>query len=204
MNNLCWPNKPCSKKRVCACAWEKPLLGERSRCRGATHFQTDCPSLKLWWVLNFVFIKYKWIKQSFRMFYFRTQYIWYKWHCILQNNSEFTPVTLLMSCWHYNNLVLLILISQMCDGMYIVCDNILIAILTMWGLTLWYGHNDMTWGWVNYQYIFIWKWTNPLMIRFNRNDSLINSDLLPPTGGFNFTFKVSFYLNNSKYQYSTF
>ncbi len=31
------------------------------------------------------------------------------------------------------------------------------------------------------------------MIRFNRNDSLINSDLLTPTGGFNFTFKVSFY-----------
>ncbi len=30
------------------------------------------------------------------------------------------------------------------------------------------------------------------MIRFNRNDSLINNDLLPPTGGFNFTFKVSF------------
>ncbi len=26
------------------------------------------------------------------------------------------------------------------------------------------------------------------MIRFNRNDSLINSDLLPPTGDFMFTF----------------
>ncbi len=127
---------------------------ERNRCweSGAdAEEQHIISTLKLWWVLNFVFIKYKWIKQSFRMFYFRTQYIWYKWHCILQNNSEFTPVNLLMSCWHYNNLVLLILISQMCDGIYIVCDNILIAILTMWGLTLWYGHNDMTWGWVNYQ-----------------------------------------------------
>ncbi len=27
------------------------------------------------------------------------------------------------------------------------------------------------------------------MIRFSRNYSLINSDMLPPTGGFNFTFK---------------
>ncbi len=43
------------------------------------------------------------------------------------------------------------------------------------------------------------------MIRFNRNDSLINSDLMPPAGGFNFTFTVFFYfLNNFKYQYSTF
>ncbi len=32
----------------------------------------------------------------------------------------------------------------------------------------------------------------PEMIRFSRNDSLINSDLLTPTGGFNFTFKASF------------
>ncbi len=31
------------------------------------------------------------------------------------------------------------------------------------------------------------------MIRFNRNDSLTNSDLLTLTGSFNFTFKVSFY-----------
>ncbi len=31
------------------------------------------------------------------------------------------------------------------------------------------------------------------MIRFNRNDSLINSDLLPPAGDFNFTFKVPFH-----------
>ncbi len=31
------------------------------------------------------------------------------------------------------------------------------------------------------------------MIRFSRNDSLINSDLVTPTGGFNFTFKVSFF-----------
>ncbi len=30
------------------------------------------------------------------------------------------------------------------------------------------------------------------MIRFNRKESLINSALLPPAGGFNFTFKVSF------------
>ncbi len=30
------------------------------------------------------------------------------------------------------------------------------------------------------------------MIRFSRNDSLINSDLVTPTGGFNITFKVSF------------
>ncbi len=29
------------------------------------------------------------------------------------------------------------------------------------------------------------------MIRFSRNDSLINTDLLPPIGRFNFTFKVS-------------
>ncbi len=43
------------------------------------------------------------------------------------------------------------------------------------------------------------------MIRFNRNDSLINSDLLPPAGSFNFTFKVSFYyLSNFKYQYVMF
>ncbi len=43
------------------------------------------------------------------------------------------------------------------------------------------------------------------MIRFNCNDSLFNSDLLPPTGGFNFTLKVPFYyLNNFKYQYSIF
>ncbi len=27
------------------------------------------------------------------------------------------------------------------------------------------------------------------MIRFNRNDFVFNSDLLPPAGGFNFTFK---------------
>ncbi len=31
------------------------------------------------------------------------------------------------------------------------------------------------------------------MIQFKRNDSLINSDLLPPTGGSNFAFKVSFH-----------
>ncbi len=31
------------------------------------------------------------------------------------------------------------------------------------------------------------------MIRFNSNDSLITSDLVTPTGGFNFTFKVSFH-----------
>ncbi len=34
------------------------------------------------------------------------------------------------------------------------------------------------------------------MIRFSRNDSLINSDLLPPTGRFSLTFKVSFYYLN--------
>ncbi len=27
------------------------------------------------------------------------------------------------------------------------------------------------------------------MIRFSRNDSLINSESMPPAGGFNFTFK---------------
>ncbi len=30
------------------------------------------------------------------------------------------------------------------------------------------------------------------MIQFNRNDSLVNSGLLLPAGGFNFSFKVSF------------
>ncbi len=30
------------------------------------------------------------------------------------------------------------------------------------------------------------------MIQFNRSDSLITSDFLPPTGEFNFTFKVYF------------
>ncbi len=44
------------------------------------------------------------------------------------------------------------------------------------------------------------------MIWFSRNDSLINSNLVTPIGGFNFTFKVSFdffdfiFLN----EYSTF
>ncbi len=28
------------------------------------------------------------------------------------------------------------------------------------------------------------------MIRFSRNDSLINSDFLPPIGGFNSTFRI--------------
>ncbi len=32
------------------------------------------------------------------------------------------------------------------------------------------------------------------MIRFNRNDSLVNTDFLPPASGFNFTFKVYFNL----------
>ncbi len=42
------------------------------------------------------------------------------------------------------------------------------------------------------------------MIRFSHNDSLVNSDLLPPTG-VNFTFKVYFhFLNNFKYKYSMF
>ncbi len=31
------------------------------------------------------------------------------------------------------------------------------------------------------------------MIRFNHNDSLINTDLVTPTGGSNFTCKVSFH-----------
>ncbi len=31
------------------------------------------------------------------------------------------------------------------------------------------------------------------MIPFNHNDSLINRDLLTPTGDFNFTFKVSIF-----------
>ncbi len=31
------------------------------------------------------------------------------------------------------------------------------------------------------------------MIRFSHNDSLINSNFLPSTGGFNFTFKVYFF-----------
>ncbi len=43
------------------------------------------------------------------------------------------------------------------------------------------------------------------MIRFSCNDSLLNSDLMPPTGGFNFTFTVFFvFFNNFKYQYSMF
>ncbi len=42
------------------------------------------------------------------------------------------------------------------------------------------------------------------MIRFNRNDSL-NSDLLTPTGCFNFTFKESFDLISFFFnEYSTF
>ncbi len=39
------------------------------------------------------------------------------------------------------------------------------------------------------------------MIRFSRNDSL-NSDLLSLTGGFNFTFKVSFHFFSNKFQTS--
>ncbi len=34
------------------------------------------------------------------------------------------------------------------------------------------------------------------MIQFNHNNSLINSDLVTPTGGFNFTCKVSFHFFN--------
>ncbi len=36
------------------------------------------------------------------------------------------------------------------------------------------------------------------MIRFNRSEKLINTDLLTPTGGFNFTFKVSLVFYNFK------
>ncbi len=42
------------------------------------------------------------------------------------------------------------------------------------------------------------------MIRFNRNDSLINTDLLPPAGGFNFTFKVSSFLIISNISFQRF
>ncbi len=37
------------------------------------------------------------------------------------------------------------------------------------------------------------SWMNPsLNDSINREDSLINGDLLPPTGGFDFIFKVTF------------
>ncbi len=41
------------------------------------------------------------------------------------------------------------------------------------------------------------------MILFNRNDSLI-SDLLTPTGGFNLTFKVTFFIYIISNEYSIF
>ncbi len=44
------------------------------------------------------------------------------------------------------------------------------------------------------------------MIRFSRNDSLGNSDVLPPAGGLISHLKsiLIFFLNNFKYQYSMF
>ncbi len=42
------------------------------------------------------------------------------------------------------------------------------------------------------------------MIRFSRNDSLVNRDLLPPAGDLISHLKYFHFLNNFKYQYSMF